>query len=106
LGGGLSWESSWQALAREIKQLQVLKREHAILQDELELLRKGIPVLFQTKTEVFAFTAIKRAGFTLRRLCALYQGDPLGLLRVAVARRQCATAPGSATGGSGGAFVG
>ncbi|PYO13064.1 MAG: IS3 family transposase, partial [Candidatus Rokuibacteriota bacterium] len=35
--------------------------------------KKSHPVLFRTKTEVFAFIGEQRAGFTLRRMCALYQ---------------------------------
>jgi transposase len=57
--------------ARELKQLQALKREHALLQEEHELL-KSHPVLFRTKTEIFAFIDTQREPFAVKRLCALY----------------------------------
>ena len=59
--------------AREIKQLQALKREHAILKAEHELLKKGHPVLFRTKTEIFEFLDRQREWFPMTRMCVLYR---------------------------------
>jgi len=63
---------------REIKRLQALEREHAMLKEENELLKNGhgpgrsTPVLFRTKTEIFAFIDRQRGGFPLKRMCALH----------------------------------
>ena len=58
--------------ARELNQLQALKREHALLQAEHELLKKAIRFSSARKTEIFAFIDTQRERFAVKRLCALY----------------------------------
>jgi putative transposase len=57
--------------AREIKQLQSLKREHAMLKKSTSF-KKSHPVLFRTKTDIFTFIDTQRGRFAMTRVCALY----------------------------------
>lgn len=58
--------------AREIAKLQAIEKTHAILQEERDLLKKGHPVLFRSKADIFAFIDAQCAEYSVTHLCRRY----------------------------------
>lgn len=56
----------------ELKRLKKLERDYARLKEEHEILNKGHPVLFRTKSEIFALIEQNREQISISAMCRVY----------------------------------